>query len=75
MDIIFILSKIVFAISTILMIFAVLIQESKGGGGMGGLFGGGASSIVGPNAKNFFSKFTVWLAIAMLSSCLILYFE
>jgi len=55
-----------------LLCFIVLIQESKSTG-LGASFGGDAGdSVFGTSTADVLKKFTGWLAVVFLSSCLIL---
>ena len=49
-------------ISTILLMFIVLIQRGKGGGLVGALGGAGGSSAFGSRAGDQFTKITLYLA-------------
>jgi len=71
MTIVYFLCKILFLVSAVLMLLAVLMQEGRGGG-VGGLFGGGATDIFGVKAKSVIKQFTIWLAIIMMGTCLVL---
>jgi len=59
---------IVHVIVSILLMLAILMQASKGGG-LSGTFGGGGSSSLfgGRGAATFLSKFTTGLAIAFMA--------
>lgn len=55
-----------------ILCFVILIQESKSTG-LGASFGGDAGdSVFGTSTADVLKKFTAWLAVIFLSSCLIL---
>lgn len=55
-----------------LLCFVILIQESKSTG-LGASFGGEATeSVFGTSTADVLKKFTAWLAVIFLSSCVIL---
>ena len=55
-----------------LLCFVILIQESKTTG-LGASFGGEASdSLFGTSTADVLKKFTAWLAVIFLGSCIIL---
>jgi preprotein translocase subunit SecG len=55
-----------------LLCFVILIQESKSSG-LGASFGGeSGDSLFGTSTADVLKKFTAWLAIIFISSCLIL---
>lgn len=61
-----------FMILCVLLCFVVLIQESKSTG-MGASFGGDAGeSIFGTSTADVLKKFTGWLALIFLVSCVVL---
>ena len=61
-----------FILLCILLCFIILIQESKSTG-LGASFGGAASeSIFGTSTADVLKKFTAWLSILFLASCIIL---
>ena len=59
-------------IIALLLIFLVLVQDSKGGmGALGG--GGGSNSVLGAaGAENILAKMTRWVAICFGVSCVLL---
>ncbi len=61
-------------ISCFLLVAVILLQKSKGGGGLGGsAFGGGVSdSIFGSRAGNVLTKATIFLAVTFLVNTLVL---
>ena len=61
---------IVFAFSSLLLIFVVLIQEGKGGG-LGSFLGGGAAETFGVSAGGI-NKFTATLAAVFMVSAILL---
>jgi preprotein translocase subunit SecG len=61
-----------FILLCIVLCFVILIQESKSSG-LGASFGGSASeSIFGTSTADVLKKFTAWLAVIFLISCIIL---
>ena len=63
-----------FILLSSLLCFVILIQESKSTG-LGASFGGDASdSLFGTSTADVLKKFTGWLALAFLLSCLVLSF-
>lgn len=61
-----------FMLLCILLCFVVLIQESKSTG-LGASFGGeGGDSLFGTSTADVLKKFTAWLAIIFLVSCVLL---
>jgi preprotein translocase subunit SecG len=61
-----------FILLCIVLCFIILIQESKSSG-LGASFGGSASeSIFGTSTADVLKKFTAWLAVVFLLSCIIL---
>jgi len=65
-----ILLWVVFAFSSLLLIFVVLIQEGKGGG-LGSFLGGGAAETFGVSAGGI-NRFTATLAAVFLVSAVLL---
>lgn len=58
---------------TCMLIGIILLQQSKSGGGLGFLSGGGASeSFLGANASTILLKVTTVLVVIFLSLCLIM---
>jgi preprotein translocase subunit SecG len=57
-----IIFNVLVLISTILLMFIVLIQRGKGGGLVGALGGAGGSSAFGSRAGDQFTKITLYLA-------------
>lgn len=61
-----------FMILCALLCFVILIQESKSTG-LGASFGGDASdSLFGTSTADVLKKFTAWLAVIFLASCVVL---
>jgi preprotein translocase subunit SecG len=61
---------VVHVLITLTLIFLVLLQDSKGGG-LGGLSGGNANTLLGATgATTLAAKFTRWTAVAFAISCL-----
>ena len=61
-----------FMILCVLLCFVILIQESKSSG-LGASFGGETSdSLFGTSTADVLKKFTAWLAVIFLTSCVIL---
>lgn len=72
MTFIYFLSITVFMILCALLCFVILIQESKSTG-LGASFGGEASeSLFGTSTADVLKKFTAWLAMIFLVSCVLL---
>ena len=60
-------------IVSIVLIVLVLVQDSKSGGGVGGAFGGGANSLLGPTgASSLAAKLTRGTAIIFALTCVAL---
>ena len=60
-------------IVSIVLIVLVLVQDSKSGGGVGGAFGGGANSLLGPTgATSLAAKLTRGTAIIFALTCVAL---
>lgn len=67
-------SIILFLVLCVLLCGVILIQEGKGGG-LGASFGGDAGdSLFGTSTADVLKRFTGWLALAFLASCLLLSF-
>jgi preprotein translocase subunit SecG len=65
-------SIVLFLLLCILLCFVILIQESKSTG-LGASFGGEASeSLFGTSTADVLKKFTAWLAVIFLISCVLL---
>lgn len=63
---------ILFLLLCVLLCGVILIQEGKGGG-LGASFGGDAGdSLFGTSTADVLKRFTGWLALAFLVSCLLL---
>jgi preprotein translocase subunit SecG len=61
-----------FLLLSVMLCFVVLIQESKSTG-LGASFGGeGGESLFGASTADVLKKFTAWLAIIFLVSCVLL---
>ncbi|MBS4169166.1 preprotein translocase subunit SecG [Parachlamydia sp. AcF125] len=61
-----------FLLLCVVLCFVILIQESKTSG-LGASFGGDTSdSLFGTSTPDVLKKFTGWLAIAFLTSCVLL---
>ncbi len=72
MTFIFYFSIIAFIILSVLLCLVILIQESKSMG-LGASFGGDAGeSLFGTATADVLKKFTTWLAIIFVASCIIL---
>ena len=65
MGIVGIILLIIFIIASILLVVMVLIQDEQGEG-LGGIFGGGASTSFGPRSGNILTKFTSILGAIFL---------
>lgn len=63
-----------FLLLCVILCFSVLIQESKSMG-LGASFGGDpGDSLFGTSTADVLKKFTAWLAVIFISSCVILSF-
>ncbi len=72
MTFIYFLAISLFILLCILLCFVILIQESKSTG-LGASFGGDASdSLFGTATADVLKKFTAWLALIFLVSCVML---
>lgn len=72
MTFMYFLTITLFMILSVLLCFVILIQESKSSG-LGASFGGEASdSLFGTSTADVLKKFTAWLAVIFLASCVIL---
>lgn len=72
MTFIYIFSLILFMILCAVLCFVILIQESKSSG-LGASFGGDSSdSLFGTSTADVLKKFTGWLAVVFLASCVLL---
>jgi len=69
---IYLLALALFMILCAVLCFVILIQDSKNSG-LGASFGGDAGdSLFGTSTADVLKKFTAWLAVAFLSSCVLL---
>ena len=75
MSFVYVVSIILFVFVAALLCFSVLIQESKSSG-LGAAFGAGdaGQSMFGTSTADVLKKFTAWLAIIFMSSCVLLSF-
>lgn len=72
MTFIYIISLILFMILCAVLCFVILIQESKSSG-LGASFGGDSSdSLFGTSTADVLKRFTGWLAVVFLASCILL---
>ncbi len=72
MSFVFYCALVVFISIAALLCFVILIQESKSMG-MGASFGGEAGeSLFGTSTAGILKKFTAWLAIVFMVSCVLL---
>ena len=62
---------IVFAITSVVLVLIVLIQD-EGGEGFGGIFGGGSTTPFGSRSGNVLTKFTSILAALFILICVVL---
>ena len=51
---------VIFALASVLMILVIMLQDDQGEG-IGGLFGGGSSSVLGSRSGNILTRFTTVL--------------
>jgi preprotein translocase subunit SecG len=66
------ISITLFLLLCVLLCFVILIQESKSSG-LGASFGGESSdSLFGTSTPDVLKKLTGWMAIAFLTSCVLL---
>ncbi|MGM0439756.1 MAG: preprotein translocase subunit SecG [Chlamydiota bacterium] len=73
MSFVFYLALISFVLLTVLLCFVILIQESKSSG-LGAAFGAGDSgdSLFGTSTADILRKFTSWLVVIFVVSCIML---
>jgi preprotein translocase subunit SecG len=72
MSTLYVISIILFIILCAVLCFVIMIQESKSTG-LGASFGGEATdSLFGTSTADVLKKFTGWLALVFLVSCIIL---
>jgi preprotein translocase subunit SecG len=72
MTVVYYLFLILFLILTVVLCFAILIQESKSSG-LGASFGGDSGdSLFGTSTPEVLKKITAWLAVVFLASCILL---
>ncbi len=72
MSFLFYTSIMLFLLICVILCFSVLIQESKSLG-LGASFGGDAGeSLFGTSTADVLKKFTAWLGVCFLGSCILL---
>jgi len=72
MTFIYFLTISLFLLLCVLLCFVILIQESKSSG-LGASFGGDSGeSVFGTSTAEVLKKFTAWLAVIFLASCILL---
>ncbi|ADI38511.1 putative uncharacterized protein secG [Waddlia chondrophila 2032/99] len=72
MTLIYIFSLIFFMILSAVLCFVILIQESKSSG-LGASFGGDTGdSLFGTSTADVLKRFTGWLSVIFLASCVLL---
>ena len=72
MGFLFYFSLVVFLLLSVVLCFSILIQESKSLG-LGASFGGDSGdSLFGTSTADVLKKFTAWLGICFLVSCILL---
>lgn len=72
MTFVYYLAIFLFLLLSLLLCGVILIQEGKGSG-LGASFGGDASeSVFGTATADILKKFTAWLAVLFLASCVVL---
>ena len=69
LDLVIIIAQVLFILACLLISFAILLQEGKGGG-LSALAGGSSQQVIG--TSNPLRRFTVVLAIAFIGLALIL---
>jgi preprotein translocase subunit SecG len=62
---------VIFALTSVVLVLIVLIQD-EGGEGFGGIFGGGSTTPFGSRSGNVLTKFTSILATLFIIICVIL---
>jgi len=62
---------VVFALTSVVLVLIVLIQD-EGGEGFGGIFGGGSATPFGPRSGNVLTRFTAILATLFILICVVL---
>ena len=60
-----------FVLLCVVLCFVILIQESKSSGSGSSFGGAAADSVFGTSTAEVLKKFTAWLAVAFLVSCVI----
>ena len=74
MSFIYFLALTLFIILCIVLCFVILMQESKASG-LGASFGGDSGeSLFGTSTADVMKKFTAWLSVIFLVSCMLLSF-
>lgn len=74
MSFLFYTALVLFLLLCVLLCFVILIQESKSMG-LGASFGGDAGdSVFGASTAEVLKKFTAWLAIIFICTCVVLSF-
>ena len=74
MSFIYVFALVCFVLLAVLLCFVILIQESKSSG-LGASFGGEASeSVFGTSTADVLKKFTGWLGIIFVITCVLLSF-
>lgn len=72
MTIIYYLFLFLFLMTSVVLCFVILIQESKSSG-LGASFGGDSGdSLFGTSTPEILKKITAWLAVVFLAGCIIL---
>lgn len=74
MSFIYYAAIILFVLMSAVLCFSILIQESKGAGGLGALAGGGDSgdSLFGTSTPDVLKRFTSWMVFVFFLSCVLL---
>ena len=73
MSFIYYVAIILFVLMSAVLCFSILIQESKGAGGLGALAGGDTSdSLFGTSTPDVLKRFTAWMVFVFFLSCVLL---
>jgi preprotein translocase subunit SecG len=75
MSLVYSFAIFLFLFLSFVLCVTILVQEGKGGG-LGASFGGGeaSDSLFGTATPEILKKFTAWLAVAFVATCILLSF-